>query len=177
MNIVVRLAGDTDATVAAIRKIAAEIDSAQPLYAVRTMSSVLAEATALRRLHTTLMEIFAGVALFLAAVGLFGVTSGSVTERTAEIGLRMAVGADRRDVYRLFFVQGAKLIFSGLTIGLLLGVAFNRTLSSFLFNTPVYDLATLLGVCGLLVGVCIAAICLPARRAVQVDPISALRCE
>jgi putative ABC transport system permease protein len=177
LNIVVRAGGDADSTVAAIRKIAAEIDSSQPLYAVQSMSSVLAESTALRRLHTTLMEIFAGVALFLAAVGIYGVTSGSVIERTAEIGLRMAVGADRSDVYRLFFIQGAKLIFSGLIIGLLLGVAFNRTLSSFLFNTPVYDLATILAVCGLLVGVCIAAICLPARRAVHVDPISALRCE
>jgi ABC-type antimicrobial peptide transport system permease subunit len=177
LNIVVRVAGDSDSTVAAIRKIAAEIDSTQPLYAVQSMSSVLAESTALRRLHTALMEIFAGVALFLAAVGIYGVTSGSVMERTAEIGLRMAVGADRGDVYRLFFAQGAKLIFSGLIIGLLLGVAFNRTLSSFLFNTPVYDLATILAVCGVLVGVCIAAICLPARRAVHVDPISALRCE
>jgi putative ABC transport system permease protein len=177
MNIVVRLAGDTDSIVAAIRKIAAEIDPTQPLYAVRSMSSVLAEATALRRLHTTLMEIFAGVALFLAAVGIYGVTSGNVTERTAEIGLRMAVGADRGDVYRLFLVQGAKLIFSGLIIGLILGVAFNRTVSSFLFNTSVYDPATLLAVCGLVIGVCIAAICVPARRAVHVDPISALRCE
>jgi putative ABC transport system permease protein len=176
-NIVARLAGDADSTIAAIRKIAAELDPTQPLYAVRSMSSVLAEATALRRLHTTLMEIFAGVALFLAAVGIYGVTSGSVMERTAEIGLRMAVGADRHDVYSLFLMQGAKLIFSGLAIGLLLGVAFNRTLSSFLFNTPIYDLATILAVCGLLIGVCVAAIYLPARRAVHVDPISALRCD
>jgi putative ABC transport system permease protein len=177
LNIVARLAGDADSTIAAIRKIAAELDPTQPLYAVRSMSSVLAEATALRRLHTTLMEIFAGVALFLAAVGIYGVTSGSVMERTAEIGLRMAVGADRHDVYSLFLMQGAKLIFSGLAIGLLLGVAFNRTLSSFLFNTPIYDLATILAVCGLLIGVCVAAIYLPARRAVHVDPISALRCD
>jgi putative ABC transport system permease protein len=174
---VARLAGNADSTTAAIRKIAAELDPTQPLYAVRSMSSVLAEATALRRLHTTLMEIFAGVALFLAAVGIYGVTSGSVMERTAEIGLRMAVGADRHDVYSLFLMQGAKLIFSGLAIGLLLGVAFNRTLSSFLFNTPIYDLATILAVCGLLIGVCVAAIYLPARRAVHVDPISALRCD
>jgi len=177
MNIVVRLAGEPEATIAAVRKIAAEIDPTQPLYAARSMSSVLAEATALRRMHTRLMEIFAGVALFLAAVGIYSVISGSVTERTGEIGLRMAVGADRRDVYRLFLVQGCKLIFSGLTIGLIAGLAFNRILSSFLFNTSVYDLATLLTVCGLLIAVCSAAIWLPARRAVRVDPIAALRCE
>jgi putative ABC transport system permease protein len=120
------------------------------------------------------MEIFAGVALFLAAVGIYGVTSGSVMERTAETGLRMAIGADRGDVYRLFLLQGAKLILSGLAIGLVFGVAFNRTLSSFLFDTPVCDFATILAVCGVLIGVCIAAIYLPARRAVHVDPIGAL---
>jgi ABC-type antimicrobial peptide transport system permease subunit len=141
------------------------------------MSSVLAEATALRRLHTTLMEILASVALFLAAVGIYGVISGSVTERTAEIGLRMAVGADRSDVYGLFLLQGGKLIFLGLVIGLMAGLAFNRLLSSFLFNTSVYDLATLLIVCGILVAVCVGAIWIPARRAVRVDPIAALRCE
>lgn len=177
MNIVVRLAGNSNATVATIRKIAAELDPTQPLYAVRSMASVLAESTALRRLHTTMMEIFAGVALFLAAVGVYGVISGSVTERTTEIGLRMAVGAGRGDVYRLFLLYGGKLIAFGVAIGLFTGVAFSRLLSSFLFDTSIYDFATLVTVCGVLVLACTAAIWIPARRAVRVDPIVVLRYE
>ena len=103
--------------------------------------------------------------------------SGSVTERTTEIGLRMAVGAGRSDVYRLFLLYGGKLILFGLAIGLFTGVAFSRILTSFLFDTSIYDFATLVTVCAVLVLACTAAIWIPARRAVRVDPIAVLRYE
>ncbi|MFZ0590468.1 MAG: ABC transporter permease, partial [Bryobacteraceae bacterium] len=125
MNLVVRTWADSDATVAEIRNIAAQMDGNQPIYAVRTMSTVLAQATALRRLHATLLEIFASFALFLSAVGLYGVVSQSVSEKTAEVGLRMALGATPAKIRQMFFLQGLKLILSGLVAGLALGLALS----------------------------------------------------
>ena len=137
LNIVVRLTGDADSTVAAIRKIAAELDPTQPLYAVRSMSSVLAEATALRRLHTTLMEIFAGVALFLGRGHLWR----DLGERDGKNRRDRVAHSRRRGSPRCVqsvSYAGRQTDFLGSGYRLMLGVAFNRTLSSFLFNTPIY---------------------------------------
>ncbi len=177
MHVVARVAGDPNATVAAIRKFAAQMDNNQPVYGVRTMSGVLAEATALRRLHTTLMEIFAGFALLLSAIGIYGVISHDVHERTAEIGLRMAVGATAAKIHALFFLQGLKLIFFGALIGLTVGLACGRILRSFLFDISPHDPTTLFAVGGLLLIVSFCAVWLLALRAVRVDPIVALRDE
>jgi len=177
MNLVAKVSGDPDTTVTAIRKIAAQMDDNQPIYAVRTMSAVLAEATALRRLHATLMEIFAGFALFLSAISLYGAVSQNVSERTAEIGLRMAIGATTAGIYRLFMVHGLKLILAGMIGGIVLGFYASRVLSSFLFEISVNDPETVLAVCGLLLIVSLCAIWLPARRAMRIDPIAALRHE
>ncbi len=175
MNVVVRVLGNPDSTVSAIRKIASQMDSNQPVYGVRTLASVLADATGLRRLNTTLMDIFAGFALLLSALGIYGVMSSSVSERTAEIGLRMAVGATGNNIRRLFFLQGLILTAWGMLIGLALGMACSRVLSSFLFAISEHDPATVCVVCGLLLAASCFAILPPARRAIRVDPIDALR--
>ncbi len=175
MNLVVKVLGDPDATVIAIRKIAAQMDGNQPVYGVRTMSTVLAETTALRRLHATLMEIFAGFALFLSAISLYGVVSHNVSERTAEIGLRLAMGATTAKIHRLFVVQGLKLIAWGMISGLAIGFLGSRLLSSFLFEISAHDPRTLITVCGLLLAACFCAIWPPAWRAMRIDPIVALR--
>lgn len=177
MNLVTWVTGDPDTAVAAIRKIAAQLDGNQPIYGVRTMSAVLAEATALRRLYATLLEIFAGFALFLSAIGLYGVISQSVSQRTAEIGLRMAIGATATRIHRLFFLEGFRLVALGMVSGLGMGFLASGLIRSFLFETSAYDLRTLLTVCGLLLSVAFIAIWSPARRAVRIDPVTALRNE
>ena len=110
----------------------------------------------------------------MASWAVYSVISGSVTERTTEIGLRIAVGAGRGDVYRLFLMYGGKLILFGLAIGLFAGLGLSRFLSSFLFNTSIYDFTTLASVCGVLLAIVGAAIWIPARRAVRIDPIAVL---
>lgn len=151
--------------------------ASQPIYGVRTMSTVLSDNTSLRRLHSTLLEIFAGIALFLSAIGIYGVISQSVNERTAEIAVRIAVGASRADIRRLIFGQGLKLLSSGVAIGLFLGLLFNRVFSSFLFGITSDDPITVLAVCAVLLTVAAASMSIPARRAVKIDPITALRYE
>jgi putative ABC transport system permease protein len=177
MNLVVKVKGNPDATVAAIRKIAAEMDANQPVYGVRTMSTTLAETTALRRLHAMLVGIFAAFALFLAAIGLYSVVSQTVAERTAEIGLRMAIGATSAKIYRLVFTQGLNLIACGMISGLAIGFLGSRLLSSFLFGISPHDPETLAVVWGLLLAVSFFAIWPPAWRAMRIDPIIALRDE
>lgn len=177
MNLVVKVKGNPDATVAAIRKTAAQMDANQPIYGVRTMSTVLSEATALRRLHATLVGIFAAFALFLSAIGLYGVVSQSVAERTAEIGLRMAIGATSAKIHRLVFTQGLNLITGGMVGGIAIGFLSDRLLSSFLFEISPYDVGTLTVVWGLLLAVSFFAIWPPAWRAIRIDPIVALRNE
>lgn len=177
MNLVASVTGAPDATISAIRKIAAQLDGNQPVYGVRTMSTVLAQATALRRLHATLMEIFAGFALFLSAIGLYGVISQIVSERTAEIGLRMAIGATATNIHRLFFAHGLRLVVLGMMSGLGLGLLLSGLIRSFLFETSAYDVRTLAAVCGLLLSVSFVAVWSPARRAMRIDPVTALRNE
>ena len=177
MHLVARILGNPDSTISAIRKIAAQIDGNQPIYGLKTLSAVLADASGLRRLQTTLMEILAGFALLLSALGIYGVMSSSVSERTAEIGLRMAVGATGRSIRSLFLQQGLILTAWGMLIGLALGFAFSSVLRSFLFAISEHDPVTLGAVCGLLLAVSFFAILPPARRAIRVDPLIALRDE
>jgi ABC-type antimicrobial peptide transport system permease subunit len=177
MNVVVHISGDANSTIASVRKIAAELDSNQPIYDVQTLPEVISETTALRRLHATLLEIFALVALLLCAIGIYGSMCQTVNERTAEIGLRIAVGATTSDLYRLIFVRGLKLVISGLFIGLLLALVFERLLTSVLFGVTPYDPIALIAVCSLLVAVAMVAISIPAHRAMRVDPVTALHYE
>jgi putative ABC transport system permease protein len=175
MTLVLRTALEPAAAIAGTRKIAAEMDGSQPVYGTRTMSEVLAESTSLRRMYARLLELIAGIALFLSTIGIYGVMSHSVAQRTNEIGLRMAIGANTGDVLRLVFSQGARLIFAGLGIGIALALILDRFLASYLFGIRASDPATMLASSVLLVAIAVGAIWIPARRASRVDPIIALR--
>jgi len=175
MTIVVRTVSESVAIVAIVRKIAAEMDDSQPVYGIRTMPDVLSESTSLRRLYARLLELMAGIALFLSTIGIYGVVSHSVAQRTGEIGLRIAIGAATTDILRLVFSQGGKLIIGGLSAGLALSLTLNRFLTSYLFGIDAGDPGTMAAACGLLIVVAGAAIWIPAWRATRLDPMVALR--
>jgi predicted permease len=177
MTIVVRAIAEPASTVGAIRTIAAEMDNTQPIYAIRTMPEVLAESTSLRRLYVRLLELMAGIALFLSAIGIYSVVSHLVAQRTSEFGLRIAVGASTSDILRLVFKQGGKLIIAGLGVGLALSLTLNRFLTSYLYGIGAADPWTLAAACSVVIAVASAAIWTPARRATRVDPMVALRYE
>lgn len=177
MTLVVRTTARSLDTVAAVRKLAADMDPSQPVYAIRTMSEVLADSMSVRQLYTTLLDIFACLALFLSAVGLYSAVSQSVSERTHEIGIRMAIGATRGNVVRLVFGEGAKLMLGGSVAGLALALTLNRLLSSYLFGISANDPITLITASGVLLAMAAAAMWLPVRRATRVDAMVALRDE
>ena len=141
------------------------------------MDQVLAESVAVPRFRTLLLGIFATLALALASVGTYGVISYSVSRRTHEIGLRMALGAQRSDVMTLVIRQGMMLALIGVVIGLAGSFALTRLIESLLFEVSATDLATFVGVAALLIAVALLACWIPARRASRVDPMAALRCE
>jgi ABC-type antimicrobial peptide transport system permease subunit len=141
------------------------------------MEQVLATSTSPRRFSTLLLTIFAAVALALAVIGIYGIMSWSVAQRTQEIGIRMAVGADARVIFRLVFRRGLKLSAIGLVIGLAATSALTRVLATQLFEISPHDPWTLVGVPLLMLLVTTAACYLPARRATKVDPIATLRSE
>jgi putative ABC transport system permease protein len=139
------------------------------------MEQLLAESVTQPRFSTFLFTLFALLALTLAAVGLYGVLSYAVAQRTHEIGLRMALGAQVRDVLKLVVVRGMKLTLLGLAIGLAGAIVLTRVLKTLLFNVSTTDPLTFASVAGLLLGVTLLACYLPARRAIEVDPLVALR--
>jgi len=177
MTIVLRTVAEPATVVSSLRRIAAEMDSSQPIYGVRSMSEVVSESTSLQRLCTNLLELIAGIALFLSAIGIYGVMSHAVLQRTNEIGLRMAVGATVKDILRLVFFQSGKIAVAGVAIGLALALVFDRFLSSYLFEINATDPATIVVCCSVLLLVSAGAVWIPARRAASVDPMQALRSE
>jgi len=176
-NLVVRSGAEGVALASAMRTAAQSLDPDLPIYDVRTLESFVAENVAPRRLSVLLLSIFAGLALLLAAIGIYGVMSYSVTQRTREIGIRVALGAAQRDVLRLVLGQGARLVIVGVGFGVLAAFALTRWLSSMLFGVSASDPWTFAAVAGSLVGVALLACYIPARRATRVDPIIALRHE
>ncbi|HEV8335760.1 MAG TPA: ABC transporter permease [Candidatus Polarisedimenticolia bacterium] len=177
LSIVMRTAGEPLLQAAALRRAVAEIDPSQPLVHPRTMEDDVAASVAQPRFRTWLIGIFAGLALLLAAVGIYGVMSYSVTQRTSEIGVRMALGAQRRDILRAVVGEGLRFTLLGVALGLAGGLAVTRLLQGFLYGVSASDPATFVGVAALLVAVAVLASLAPARRATRVDPIEALRYE
>jgi putative ABC transport system permease protein len=175
--LVVRTRGDAAALTSAIRQAIWSVDKDQPIVRVATMDDLLARSAAERRFVLILFEAFGLVALALAAIGIYGVLSGSVTERTQEIGIRLALGAQTTAVLKLILWQGMKLIVMGIGLGLLVAVALTRLLHSLLFGVSATDPLTFAAIALLLLLVALFACCVPARRATKVDPIVALRNE
>jgi putative ABC transport system permease protein len=177
MNVVIRSKGDPVSLAAAVRKEVLQIDPNQPVADVRTMEQWLERAVAGPRYRTTLLGLFALVALALASTGIYGVMSYSVSQRTHEIGVRMALGARRLDVMRLVVRQGMTLVIVGVALGLAGAFALTRLMASLLFGVTAKDPFTFVAVSALLTLVAFVACYLPARRATKVDPLVALRYE
>jgi putative ABC transport system permease protein len=177
MNLVVRTKGDPANLVGPVRNEVRTIDPDQPVAAVRTMKEWMDTAVAGPRYRTALLALFALVALVLASTGIYGVMSYSVSQRTHEIGVRMALGARRSDVLRLVVRQGMSLVLIGVGLGVIGAIALTRVMSSLLFGVTAKDPITFVGVALLLTFVAFVACYLPARRATKVDPLVALRYE
>jgi ABC-type antimicrobial peptide transport system permease subunit len=169
--------GDPKALVAAVRREVQALDPTLPIGAIATMEENIGASLAARRLTMTLLGAFAGLALVLASVGIYGVMALSTAQRTREMGIRFALGASRADVLRLILGQGISLIGVGLLAGLAGAFAASRALNSLLYGVGSLDAAALIGALVTLAAVAFLACYLPARRASMVNPIEALRSE
>jgi putative ABC transport system permease protein len=175
--LVVRSAGDPAALTPAIRRLVQALDPNQPISQVRTLDEIVALAEAGRRFPMLLLGLFAALALLLAGIGIYGVMSYSITQRTHEIGIRMALGARSRDVVASTLAEAMRLAVIGVALGLAGSLALTRLVSGLLFGVGARDPLTLLTVSLLLLAIAMAAVLIPARRASRVDPIVTLRYE
>jgi predicted permease len=179
-KIVVRTPLDAATVMPSIKKAVYAAGSDQPVYDVHAMQEIVSESMSSQRFPMILLGAFAGLALLLASVGIYGVISYSVSQRVHEIGIRMALGADRRDVFRMVVGQGLALALAGLAIGVVAALILTRLVSSFsllLYGIGATDPLTFTTVSVILVLVAVLACYIPARRAMRVDPMAALRCE
>jgi putative ABC transport system permease protein len=176
MTLVVRTTSQAP-IIGAVRNEILAVDKDQPVYNIRSMEELLSESVAQPRFNLGLLTLFAVLAMALAVIGIYGMMGTEVTQRTQEIGLRMALGAQKRDVLRLVIRQGMTLVLIGVAAGLALAVALTRLMSSMLFGVSATDPMTLALITVLLAGVALLACYLPARRATKVDPLAALRYE
>ncbi len=177
LNLTVRTAATPENFAPLLRRATAEIDRELPVSKIISMEQIMFDSIAPQRLSVMLIGVFAGIALILAATGIYGVISFSVTRRTREIGLRMALGASGADVVRMVVKQALTLTLAGLIIGLAAALALTRFISSLLYEVSATDPAVLAAVIILLTAVAFLASYIPARRAAKIDPIAALRCE
>ena len=160
--------------ISAIRREVQAIDPAQPIANIRTLETVISDSVAPRRLSVVMLGVFAGIALLLASVGIYGVMSFLVVQRTHEIGVRMALGAQRADVLRLVVGHALRLVIIGTVFGLLMAIFSTRALASLLYNVSAFDKPTFVLVTFVLGGVALAASYVPALRAMRADPMIAL---
>jgi putative ABC transport system permease protein len=160
-----------------MRALVRDLDPALALADIRTMTQVVSAASAQRRFQTLLLTAFGGAALLLSLVGLYALMSYSVAQRTAEIGIRMALGAQRSSVMRVVLQQGAYLALAGIALGMACAWGMTRWMASLLFEVSPADAPTFLTVAVLFCAVALAACYVPARRATRVDPMVALRYE
>ncbi|HVN08889.1 MAG TPA: ABC transporter permease [Patescibacteria group bacterium] len=175
--LIIRAAADPAALTSAVRSAVRSVDPGVPLFGISPMEEVVAENNSARRLSVELIAAFAGLALILASLGIYGVVSYVVVRRNHEIGVRIAVGAQRSDIMQLVLGQGARLAGIGLAAGLVASLGAGWALSSLLFQVSPFDPLTLGGVSALMLGVALFACYVPARRATRVDPLVALRHE
>lgn len=177
VGVVLRTEGDPAAVMGPVKRAVAEIDAREVVYNVRTMDDVVSSSFAARRLSMILLTAFAGLALVLACVGIYGVASYMAGQRTHEIGVRMALGAQHSDVMRLVIGQGVRMALAGVAVGIGAGLGLTRLMANQLFGVSAHDPLTFAGVAALLMFVAVAACYLPARRAMRIDPVIALGCE
>ena len=177
LTAVARTHGAPETATAALRNATTQFDSQAVVYDFLPLQRIVSDSIAAQRFSMTLLGIFAGVALLLSAIGIYGVLSYFVGQRTHEVGIRMALGAQRWDVLRLILGQGTKMALIGVGIGLVAAVALTRLMASMLFGVSATDPLTFTGVALMLTGTAALACYLPARRATQVDPMVALRYE
>jgi putative ABC transport system permease protein len=173
----VKTKGDPTSLAPAIRNEVQQMDKDQPISNISTMEQIVAANIAPQKFATWLLAVFAATAMLLAAIGIYGVMAYSVTQRTHEIGIRMALGAGRRDVLRMVVSQGMKLAFIGVALGLAGAFALTRLMSKLLYGVSATDPLTYGGVSILLASVALLACLIPARKATKVDPMIALRYE
>jgi putative ABC transport system permease protein len=177
VDLMVRTAGDASALAGSVRERIAGLDRAPAVYDVRTLEQALADSIAPRRFNLLLLGLFAAAALLLAVVGIYGVMGYAVTQRTHEIGIRMALGARRGEVVRMVVRQGMAMASAGIAVGAAAALGLTRVMTSLLYDTAPTDGPTFAVVCSVLAAASFLACCLPALRASKVDPVIALRYE
>jgi putative ABC transport system permease protein len=175
MTLVVRSALPVDVLASAVRGAARTLDPMIPIYGIKPLEQVVTEAARQRRAPATLLGLFAGMALLLAAVGLYGLLAFSVSQRSHEMGVRMAVGADRRDVVRLVLGEGMRLVGIGAAVGVALALALGRVLAALLYETSPIDPPTFAVAAAVLAATAVVACWAPAHRAARVDPVRVMR--
>ena len=168
---------DSPGLAAALRREVLAVDKDQPVYNVASMTQLMSASVSQRRFNLQLVGFFAALALALAAVGLYGVMSYAVTQRTHEIGIRMALGARGQDVMKLVVRNGMRLALIGVALGLTVAFGLTRLMAGLLFGVAATDAVTFVTVSAGLIAVALLACYIPARRATKVDPLVALRYE
>jgi putative ABC transport system permease protein len=177
LTLVVRTSGDPLALGGAVRRAVLAEDADLPVSDVETMDQVVSDSLLLRRLSMSMLAVFASLALLLAAVGIYGLTAYSVSRRTREIGLRIALGAERRDILELVVGRGIVVGLAGVALGLPLALAMGKLMRGMLFGVGPNDPLVFVCVPALLVAISAAASYVPARKAMRVDPVTALKHE